>query len=98
MKTPTLLMVGIGLLVAALEGGALVDTERTFRAKCASCHGADGKGDTAQGKKVKIGDMTRKDWHKQFADGQMKVAINEGFKREKDGVTQEMKSFKDRLK
>ena len=29
----------------------------TFKAKCAMCHGADGKGDTAMGKNLKIRDL-----------------------------------------
>jgi len=32
--------------------------ERAFKAKCASCHGQTGKGDTEQGKKLKVEDMT----------------------------------------
>ncbi len=29
----------------------------TFKAKCAMCHGADGKGDTAMGKKLNLKDL-----------------------------------------
>jgi len=29
----------------------------TFKAKCAMCHGADGKGDTSMGKTLKIRDL-----------------------------------------
>lgn len=29
----------------------------TFKAKCAMCHGADGKGDTAMGKNLKLRDL-----------------------------------------
>jgi len=34
------------------DGGA-----DTFKAKCAMCHGADGKGETAMGKTLKLRDM-----------------------------------------
>ena len=34
------------------DGGA-----DTFKAKCAMCHGADGKGDTGMGKTLKIRDL-----------------------------------------
>jgi len=34
------------------DGGA-----DTFKAKCAMCHGADGKGDTAMGKTLKVRDL-----------------------------------------
>ena len=33
-------------------------TERAWKAKCAACHGAGGKGDTDKGKALKIEDMT----------------------------------------
>ena len=32
-------------------------TERTWKSKCASCHGATGKGDTDKGKELKVPDM-----------------------------------------
>jgi len=37
---------------ALADGGA-----DTFKAKCAMCHGADGKGDTAMGKNLKLRDL-----------------------------------------
>lgn len=47
---------------------------------------------------MKTGDMTSADWQKKYKDEDMKKAISEGFKREEDGVTKEMKSFKAKLK
>ena len=80
-------------------GQAMADpaTERKFRAKCASCHGEDGKGATEQGKKMGIADMTSKAWQAKFTDDQIKDTITNGFKRDKDGKKQEMESFKDKL-
>jgi mono/diheme cytochrome c family protein len=72
--------------------------DRLFRAKCGACHGPDGKGATPQGQKMKVGDMSSAAWQKKFSDEQIKKTILEGFTREKDGVKQEMKSFKDRVK
>ena len=34
-------------------------TEKMWSAKCASCHGKDGKGKTKQGEKMKIADRNR---------------------------------------
>lgn len=63
-----------GLAVAALlcsgsvsafgqsEGGSL------FKAKCAACHGADGKGETTMGKMDKLRDMGSEDVQKQSDD------------------------------
>jgi len=73
-------------------------TERLFKSKCASCHGPDGKGDTDQGKEMGASDMSTAAWQKNFTDDQVKTAISDGFKREKNGKQQEMKAMKDSLK
>lgn len=71
---------------------------RLWKAKCSSCHGMDGKGDTEQGKKSGASDMTKAEWQKALTDDQMKEAILNGFKREKDGKKQEMEGYKDEVK
>jgi len=38
-------------------GAVAADAGATFKAKCASCHGVDGGGQTAKGKELKIRDM-----------------------------------------
>jgi mono/diheme cytochrome c family protein len=68
-------------------------TVRTFKAKCAACHGDDGKGATEQGKKMGIADMSQASWQKQFTDDQLKAVITSGVKREKNGKHQEMDPF-----
>ena len=73
------------------------NAERTFKSKCASCHGADGAAKTKQGEKLKVADMTTADWQKEFTDEKIKAAINDGVSREKDGVTQKMNGYKDKL-
>jgi mono/diheme cytochrome c family protein len=72
-------------------------TERLWKSKCASCHGAAGKGDTDQGKKMAVSDMTTKAWQSSQTDEQIKKAILEGVKKEKGGVKQEMDGYKDSL-
>lgn len=102
----TLLMVTLGLWTlaavgAATEGEAVAadkKLERLWKSKCASCHGKDGKGDTKEGKKKGAEDMTSKEWQKDKTDADMKKAVMEGFKREKNGVKQEMKAYKSKLK
>jgi len=50
---------------AALSSSAFADkTERTWQAKCASCHGDDGKGQTAKGKEMGVRDMTTAEYQK----------------------------------
>lgn len=68
-------------------------TERTWKAKCASCHGAEGKGDTESGKKMKLPDMTSKAWQEKTTDAKMRDAILNGVK----GDSGEMDAFKDKL-
>src|SRR5215471_10563737 len=50
-------------------------TLRTWKAKCSSCHGEDGKGATEQGKKMGVRDMTTADFAKE-TDAKMKDAIS----------------------
>jgi mono/diheme cytochrome c family protein len=83
------------VLICAASAHGKVDAKiaRTWKAKCASCHGVDGKGNTESGKKAKISDFTRKDWQKSKTDAQLKTAIEDGVK--KDGA--EMDPYKDKL-
>ncbi|MBI3183946.1 MAG: cytochrome c [Myxococcales bacterium] len=72
--------------------------DRLWKAKCSSCHGMDGKGDTEKGKKMAIEDMTSPEFQKKYTDEQMKKAILEGVKEVRDGVKKEMDPLKDELK
>ena len=38
-------------------GSYVADAAATYKAKCASCHGADGSGGTAPGKSLKVRDL-----------------------------------------
>ena len=73
-------------------------TERLWKAKCGSCHGADGKAQTEQGKKMSIADMSTAAWQSEFTDDKIKAAIADGVKRDKNGVKQEMDSYKSKLR
>jgi len=61
---------------------------------CASCHGADGKGQTKQGKKLKLRDYTDAKVQAELKDDDMLKAIVEGVK---DNGKERMKGFKDEL-
>jgi mono/diheme cytochrome c family protein len=73
----------LGSLLALSASAAAPDkkTERTWKAKCASCHGADGKGDTEQGKKANVADMTAKAWQSAHTDDEMAKVIKDGSKK-----------------
>jgi len=67
--------------------------ERAWKAKCSSCHGAAGKGDTEKGQQMKIADMTSAEFQAR-KDDEYRNAILNGVKKEKGGVKQEMDAFK----
>jgi mono/diheme cytochrome c family protein len=77
MRTALALLAN-GLFVIWLSATALAGAPETFAGKCAGCHGKDGKGQTAMGKKLSIKDLTdakvqaaAKDdaWEKSITDG-----------------------------
>lgn len=68
------------------------DVPAIWKAKCASCHGEDGKAQTKTGKKEKIDDMTTAAWQTNWTDEKMKKMILEG---SKDNT--KMKAFKGKL-
>ena len=97
--TKHLWIAALAAALVPLTARAEVDKkiERTWKAKCASCHGADGKGQTDQGKKMGIADYTDAAWQKSKTDADIKKAITEGVNREKDGKKQEMEPYKEKL-
>ena len=72
-------------------------TERMWKAKCAPCHGADGKAETKEGAKMGMRSVTTADWQRSFTDEQLRATIRDGIKRTQDGKTQEMAAFKDKI-
>jgi len=50
-----------------------------YKAKCASCHGAEGKGDTAMGKSLKLKDLASDDVQK-MSDADLSGIIEKGKK------------------
>jgi cytochrome c6 len=57
----------LALLISA-SAFAGSDGAATYKAKCASCHGADGSGQTAMGKKMNLRDLGSADVQKQSDD------------------------------
>ena len=99
-------LIGLGTLATLLlatPANAHADTDkktlRTWKAKCSSCHGEDGKGATDQGKKMGVRDLTAADTWKDLTDVKMKDSIANGVKQKsKDGKAQEMEPYKEKLK
>jgi cytochrome c6 len=58
-------------------GSSTADAAATYKAKCASCHGADGSGSTAAGKALKARDLRSAEVQKQ-SDAQLYEIIAKG--------------------
>ena len=93
MKKTMLAVLTLSLLSLGARAEVDKKTERTWKAKCASCHGADGKAQTDSGKKAGIPDYTTADFQKSKTDAQLKEAIANGVK----GAKGEMEGYKDKL-
>ena len=89
-----------GLLATSSAMAAEVDkkTERTWKAKCGSCHGMDGKAETKKGKELKVESMATAAFQKKYSDADLKKTILEGLNVERNGVKKEMDPYKDDLK
>jgi mono/diheme cytochrome c family protein len=70
----TALLVTFGIAAPPL----FADTaEATYKAKCATCHGPDGKGQTATGKAMKVHDFTSDEVQK-TSDADLAATISSG--------------------
>ena len=75
-----------------VDGKALWNDKR---AKCATCHGADGKGDTKMGKQKGVKDMTTAEWQKAVTDQQIIDAILKGIDRTEGDKKVKMEPLKE---
>jgi cytochrome c553 len=84
------------LAAAMLVAGAFTlpaaDAKAIWDKDCAKCHGAEGKGDTKMGQKLKVKDYTDAKVQESMKDAEMVKAIKEGVK-EKDSDKVLMKAF-----
>jgi cytochrome c6 len=92
MKRITLLVavcfaVGTGAAFAA-------DVKESWEKHCQKCHGADGKGETVMGKKLKVKDYTDAKVQASFTDAEAIKITKEG---KKEGDKSLMKGFGDVL-
>jgi len=70
------LAIAFAMSVSAFAADATADV---YKSKCASCHGADGKGDTPAGKNMKVKDLASEDVQKQ-SDADLAGVIEKGKK------------------
>ena len=83
MRKTTSWIAGIAVVLATLvflsrpakaDGAA---AEATYKAKCAMCHGPDGKGETATGKMMKVKDFSLEEVQK-MSDADLSSVISSG--------------------
>lgn len=86
MRKTTSWIAGITVAAVALAAAAFLSSpakadaaaaEATYKAKCAGCHGPDGKGETATGKMMKVKDFTSEEVQK-MSDADLTAAITSG--------------------
>jgi cytochrome c6 len=94
MKTTT--RIALSSLALSLTTGAALaaPAAENWDNNCASCHGSDGKGQTKQGKKLKLRDYTDAKVQAELKDEEMLKAITEGIK---ENGKERMKAFKDEV-
>jgi mono/diheme cytochrome c family protein len=72
------LLLILGILFSACSMLLLAqDATAIYKTKCAACHGPDGKGDTAVGKKLGVRDFASPEVQKQ-SDDELAAFINDG--------------------
>jgi len=72
-------VIGMLMLESRSRAGGMppVDAAATFKTKCAACHGADGSGETAAGRSLKVRDLRSAEVQNQ-SDAQLYDLIAKG--------------------
>ena len=65
------------VFLSAPANADTVAAEAAYKAKCAMCHGPDGKGETATGKMMKVKDFSSEEVQK-MSDADLATAITSG--------------------
>lgn len=76
----TVSILALGILFQGSSQAAIIpggDGAVTYKAKCVACHGADGSGDTAAGKSLKVRDLRSGEVQK-LTDDQLFALISKG--------------------
>lgn len=68
------------LVIAGMASAQAADVKELWEKNCVKCHGADGKGQTKMGQKLKIRDLTDAKIQAELKDDKMFDAIKNGVK------------------
>lgn len=90
-----LAILAFAIVACAAVSAYAGDVKENWTKQCAKCHGEDGKGQAAMGKKLGVKDYTDAKIQEKLKDEAMVKAIKEGVK-DADGKTK-MKGFADAL-
>lgn len=71
-------LIGLAAGFTAAQTGDPAKGQAVYKAKCASCHGASGAGDSPAGQKLKAKDWTKGDGLKDLSDQQLFDSIKKG--------------------
>jgi cytochrome c6 len=77
IRFPAALTLAILLTAPAAFAGGGPDGASIYKSKCAMCHGADGAGQTAMGKNLKLRDLRSAEVQK-LTDGELTKVISDG--------------------
>lgn len=80
----------LAVLIAAwafVPGVSAADATSNWETHCTSCHGADGRGETKMGKKLKIKDLTDVAYQDSFTDEDAFKAVKIGIKNDAGKTT-----------
>lgn len=81
MKIPARISAAsLGLAVFATSSLPAADAAALWRKNCVTCHGADGRGDTKEGRKLYISDLTEAELQAKFTDEEATKSIRSGLK------------------
>lgn len=86
------LVAAIAASLSLAAAPAFADQAATdiWKAKCKSCHAESGNGDTREGRKHKVPDMSAAEWQAKHSDAEIKDVIANGVNDTK------MKAYKDK--
>ena len=79
MKKLSIVIIAVAAMFAVAAQAE--DAKTTWNAKCAGCHGKEGKGDTKLGQKLEIRDYSDAKIQATLKDEEMFKAIKEGLKK-----------------
>jgi mono/diheme cytochrome c family protein len=69
---------GFVFVTAAGKAAPAADVRANYDAKCASCHGRDGRSKTARGRRTHSRDLTDSSWQNDVGDERLFNSINNG--------------------